>query len=330
MKVLAVMPSLHDENPGGVQVSGEMAWQALQKHTNAHLFEVSRGSRWATARSARRIKFESDVAIFWHLDLLKLAPLLPSARRRVVYLHGIEAWRRRGWLTRSLLRGTTIFANSDHTIARARACITELRDHEIRVVSLGVGPPTAQRVAPDPTPAAIMIGRLDGGERYKGHHEVIAAWPRVRAEIKDAQLWIVGDGDLRGELEDHAASNGVADAVRFFGRVSESEKTRLINAARCLVLPSRGEGFGLVYLEAMRAGRPCLVGVDAGREVVNPPEAGLSVDPANEKGLASAIARLMTDNAEWQRMSAAAQRRYDLHYTAWHFQQRLIAAVQDL
>jgi hypothetical protein len=63
---------------------------------------------------------------------------------------------------------------------------------------------------------------------------------------------------------------------------------------------------------------------------VNPPEAGLSVDPANAKGLASAIARLMTDNAEWHRMSSAARRRYDLHYTAWHFQQRLIAAVQDL
>jgi phosphatidyl-myo-inositol dimannoside synthase len=329
MKVLAVLPSLHDDNPGGIQVAGEIAWQALRQHTKAELFEVP-GGRWNAVRAARRIRFANDVTLFWHLDLLKLAPVLPPTRRRVVFLHGIEAWRRRGWLTRSLLRHATIFANSEHTVSRARACIPEIHQHNVRVIPLGAGESVAQRATPDATPAAIMIGRLDGGERYKGHHEVIAAWPRVRREVTGAQLWIVGEGDLRSELEDHAASSGAADAVRFFGRIDEAEKARLIAAARCLVLPSRGEGFGLVYLEAMRAARPCLVGTDAGREVVNPPEAGLAVDPADAASLTSAIVRLMTDTAEWQRMSDAAQRRYEMQFTAWHFQQRLIPALQEI
>jgi phosphatidyl-myo-inositol dimannoside synthase len=330
MKVLAVLPSLHDQNPGGVQVAGEIAWQALKQHTNAQIFEVAGSSRWTALRAARRVRFACDVIVFWHLDLLKLAPFLPRTQRRVVYLHGIEAWRRRGWLTRSLLRDSTIFANSEHTISRARACIPQIRNRNIRVVQLGAGKSVTQRTMPDTIPAAIMIGRLDGGERYKGHHEVIAAWPRVRREVHGAQLWIVGDGDLRSELEDHATSSGAADAIRFFGRIDEAEKARLIAAARCLVLPSRGEGFGLVYLEAMRAARPCLVGVDAGREVVNPPEAGLAVDPADAASLTSAIVRLMTDTTEWRRMSDAAQRRYDMQFTAWHFQQRLITALQEI
>jgi phosphatidylinositol alpha-1,6-mannosyltransferase len=172
-----------------------------------------------------------------------------------------------------------------------------------------------------------MIGRLDQGERYKGHHEVISAWPAVQQRLPGAQLWIVGDGDLRVELEALANERQLAE-VRFFGRISDADKDGLLRAARCLVLPSRGEGFGLVYLEAMRQGRPCLVGNDAGREVVNPPEAGIGVDPADPDQLVSALVHLLTPGAEWERMSAAARRRYADNFTARHFQDRLLAALE--
>jgi len=77
-------------------------------------------------------------------------------------------------------------------------------------------------------------------------------------------------------------------------------------------MPSRGEGFGLVYLEAMRLGRPCLVStMDAGREVVNPPEAGLAANPDNQEELVSAVCRLLADRAEWRQWSAQARRRYE-------------------
>jgi glycosyltransferase involved in cell wall biosynthesis len=93
-------------------------------------------------------------------------------------------------------------------------------------------------------------------------------------------------------------------------------------------MPSRGEGFGLVYLEAMRLGRPCLVSnCDAGREVVNPPEAGLAVDPADASSLADGVCRLLADGPEWHRLSQAARRRYEREFTAEHFQRRLIAAL---
>jgi phosphatidylinositol alpha-1,6-mannosyltransferase len=171
-----------------------------------------------------------------------------------------------------------------------------------------------------------MISRLDAGERYKGHHEVIAAWPRVQQQVPNAQLWIVGEGDLRAELELEAADQN----IRFFGRVSEDEKQRLLETARCLVLPSRGEGFGLVYLEAMRIGRPCLVGLDAGREVVDPPRAGLAADPNDTTALAQAMTRLLQGGADWEQMSLAARRRYAENFTAAHFQQRLLAALERL
>ena len=93
-------------------------------------------------------------------------------------------------------------------------------------------------------------------------------------------------------------------------------------------MPSRGEGFGLVYLEAMRVGRPCLVStLDAGREVVNPPEAGLAVDPDNREELADAICRLLGDGPEWQQWSKQARQRYEQNFTAKHFQDRLMTAL---
>jgi phosphatidylinositol alpha-1,6-mannosyltransferase len=168
------------------------------------------------------------------------------------------------------------------------------------------------------------------GEDYKGHRELIAAWPRVRARIPDAQLWIAGCGDLQEDLCRKVLDSELSPSIRFWGCVSEEQKQQLLSRCRCLVMPSRGEGFGLVYLEAMRLGRPCLVSdCDAGREVVNPPEAGLAVDPADLCSLADAVCRLLADGQEWDRMSQAARRRYECAYTAEHFQRRLIAALFD-
>ena len=97
-----------------------------------------------------------------------------------------------------------------------------------------------------------------------------------------------------------------------------------LEQCRCLAMPSRGEGFGLVYLEAMRTARPCIVSdADAGREVVNPPEAGLSVDPASPDEIADAVVRMLAPDGEWSTWSRRARERYDAQFTARHFQQRL-------
>ena len=169
---------------------------------------------------------------------------------------------------------------------------------------------------------------MQSGEGYKGHEEVIRAWPLVRRRVPAAELWIAGGGSLEGELQRIASQIGEAGHVRFFGVITEEEKQRLIAEARCLAMPSKGEGFGLVYIEAMRRGRPCLSStMDAGREVVNPPEAGVSVDPDNAIALSEALVRLLTPGPEWERWSASARARYESCFTAAHFEERLLCAL---
>ena len=326
MKVLAVFPPLHEANAGGIQVAGRLAWQALERCAEASLLEVSSQHRLRAVRQARLRRSAFDVVLFWHLDLLRLTPFLPRARR-VVFLHGIEAWRRPGAFSRVLLRGVTLLANSQYTAARSKPY---LETTHMEIVHLGAGEADAPEQKPAVPPIALMIGRLDAGERYKGHHEVIAVWPDVQQVIPAAQLWIAGEGDLRDELQDEVQQRQLHGAVRLFGRVSEGEKEALLQAASALVLPSTGEGFGLVYLEAMRLGRPCLVGTDAGREIVDPPKAGMSVEPSNKQQLVQAIVALLTPGAAWQQMSEAARHRHAEHFTAAHFQSRLVAALQRL
>jgi phosphatidylinositol alpha-1,6-mannosyltransferase len=172
----------------------------------------------------------------------------------------------------------------------------------------------------------LAISRLCRSEDYKGQRELIAVWPQVLARLPDARLWIAGDGDLRPDLERAAAPLG--DRVQFWGRVSEEQKQALLRRCQCLAMPSRGEGFGLVYLEAMRLGRPCLVSTcDAGQEVVHPPEAGLAVDPRDSSSLADSAVRLLSPGSEWDAWFAGARRRYAAHYTASQFQRRLMQAI---
>ena len=160
---------------------------------------------------------------------------------------------------------------------------------------------------------------------------MLAAWPRVLARRPRAQLWIVGPGPLGAELQRKVNEQGLDRSVRIYGRLTEDEKQDLLVRCRCLALPSRGEGFGLVYLEAMRVGRPCLVSdVDAGREVLNPPEAGLAVNPDDLEAVADATCRLLSAGPEWDRLSQQARLRYEENFTAKHFQTRLLTALAEL
>jgi phosphatidylinositol alpha-1,6-mannosyltransferase len=332
-ELVGVFPAL--EPLGGVQASGREAWQGIVDHLGGqrvHLLAYGSGDgKIRAALAALTKRHRAGTLLVWHLNLMKLAPLVAGAGVRVVvFLHGIEAWRRQDRLTRWALGRVNLFlSNSDHTWERFVASNGQFSGAVHRTVHLGAGTP-ADTPAPSPgsPPAALMLGRMLRSEDYKGHRQMIEIWPQVLAMAPGAELWIAGDGDLRPELEQLARARGLEGRVRFWGEVSEEQKVRLIAQSRCLAMPSRGEGFGLVYLEAMRLGRPCLVGDgDAGREVVNPPHAGLAADPEDQQQLIQAVCRLLRAGDEWQHWSRAARSRYEGRFTAQHFRQRMNAAL---
>jgi phosphatidylinositol alpha-1,6-mannosyltransferase len=291
-------------------------------------------SKCSAILTALRVRWPVRVVLIWHLGLLKLLPFFRAPGARVaLFLHGIEAWERQPWLTRSLLRRVDLFlSNSDYTWQRFTHAHPWCAHAAHQTTHLGLATSLPEAVSvPGTPPVVFMLGRLLRSENYKGHWEMIQAWPRVLQRIPEAQLWIAGDGDLRGPLEQLVMERGLGGKIRFWGWVSEAKKQELLAHCRCLALPSRSEGFGLVYLEAMRLGRPCLVStLDAGREVVHPPEAGLAADPQRSEELAEAVCRLLSDGPAWAAWSHQARERYAIHFTARHFQDRFLAALSPL
>lgn len=106
-----------------------------------------------------------------------------------------------------------------------------------------------------PHPTVGYFGRL---KKYKSADHLIRAFARIRKEIPDAELVIIGRGDYQPELERLANELGVADATRFTGFVPEEEKRRLLEELWVVVNPSMKEGWGIVNVEANACGTPAI------------------------------------------------------------------------
>ena len=335
LDVIGIFPSWGPGSIGGIQRSGRETWEAIvgrvgEQRARVICYEPGT-SKVRTVLKAMKTGGQPRLVLVWHIDLLKLLPFLNlTASRVVLFLHGVEAWRRHDWVTQRLLNKVDLaLTNTDHTWAQFLEINPGFAKLPHRTVHLGLGARLCT-ASPRPTsrPAALMISRLDARQDYKGHRQMIAAWPLVRERVPDAELWIAGGGDLRPHLETLVQQRQLGDSVRFLGQVSDDDKDRLMAECRCFAMPSQGDGFGLVYLEAMRMGRPCLVSnLDAGREVVNPPEGGLAVDPHAPNDVAEAMQSLLSQGADWERWSGLARTRYESRFTGDHFRQRLTSVL---
>src|SRR5712691_4360441 len=164
---------------------------------------------------------------------------------------------------------------------------------------------------PEPKPYAgdelrfLCVGRLIP---IKGHVVLLRAFRRVLDERPDARLDIAGRGPLQHGLKDLARELDLNDAVRFLGHVTPIQAA--VEQAFAVVVPSLGEGFGMVALEAMERARPVIAAAIGGLEdLIREGETGLLV-PAGESGpLAEAILTLANDPARAGEMGRAGRAR---------------------
>ena len=173
-------------------------------------------------------------------------------------------------------------------------------------VGAPLGPP---RPDPPREPVVLFVGRH---VEKKGLGDLIEAMARVRASVPAARLLVVGDGPLRGEIEDRARRLDL-DA-RFAGWLEPREVARQLREARVLCVPSRraangdAEGLPTVIPEAGGQGLPVVGTRHAGiAEGIGDGAGGLLADEGDVEGLAHALTALLTDDALWRRLSAGAR-----------------------
>lgn len=284
-----------------------------------------------------------------HVTLAK--PLLPLItlgwRRLMVIAHGSEAWRKiRPSSRRIFKRATLTLTNSQFTLRRMHAALGEFAGIACPL-GLSVDFPLLSE-PPTPKPAATMklrcadgverlvgnqalllVGRMHSAEREKGTVELMGVLPRVLQKFPETQLIFCGDGDDRAYLEKLALQQDLGAKVFFPGRVSNELLAQIYQQCYAYVMPSRQEGFGLVYLEAMNAAKPCIGSVDDGAtDVIVDQETGyLIVHDEQSKGLYTAIIALLESPAHARQMGLHGFRRLHATFTAGQFHQRFLRAI---
>jgi glycosyltransferase involved in cell wall biosynthesis len=196
-------------------------------------------------------------------------------------------------------------------------------------------------VVHQPRPAdftVLIVGRMskaeyyenfrDPTDLYKGFKQLILAMGELARQFPSVKLLLAGDGDARPELEQWVAGRPEHSLVSFLGRVSDERLEDLYRVADVFALPSEGEGFGLVFVEAMAHGLPCVcVQAGAAPEVVRDGVTGLVARPRDVADLADKLMVLAKNSTIRARLGGAARQRYALHYTAEAFEGRIISAL---
>lgn len=281
----------------------------------------------ATLRAARPLaRSSSRIVVAGHPNLAPLAAAIKMAApntKTVVISHGVEVWEPlQGMRRRALADADRVLAPSRYTMEKLGVA-QRVAKHRIRHLPWPLSLDflrTADDCAALPLPPGfpggrivLTVGRWAASERYKGVDELICAVPRLRAAFPDLHLIAVGGGDDLPRLWAMAADLGVADRVHFLEKLSREEIAGCYARADVFALPSTGEGFGLVFLEAMAFAKP-LVGAACGgtTDVVEDGVNGLLVPPGDAERLAEALERLFRDDslrAEMGRRGAEIVRR---------------------
>lgn len=244
-----------------------------------------------------------DVVICGHVNLL---PVAVSFGKPLLVIHGIEAWQPlRSTIRRKLIhRCRAVVAVSALTLERFLAWsqfkgTTHVLPNAVHREQYGIRPRRAdlvERYGLAGKRVLLTVGRLAGEDRSKGFDEVLEVLPQLP---DDVVYLIAGGGQDFTRLRDKAVSLGLARRVVFTGLFPESEKPDLYNLADVYVMPSRGEGFGFVFLEALASGLPVIGSkLDGGREALLHGELGTLVDPSNRDELREAILAALASPAK--------------------------------
>lgn len=164
---------------------------------------------------------------------------------------------------------------------------------------------------------------------YKGYRNLLTA-------IKDinAQLILIGEGELKGELDDLSRELGISDRVKLVGRISRSEIKSYLHAARLFAFPSvtSAEAFGIAQLEAMAAGLPIVNTAlpTAVPHIARNNSEAITVSVNDVPALKSAIERILDDPVLASRLGDAGRKRVHEEYSRERFQSRMQAIYDDV
>ena len=184
---------------------------------------------------------------------------------------------------------------------------------------------TPGEVSPDQT--ILSVGNLIP---IKGHGVLIRAFAGIAAKFPASKVKIIGTGPEEGNLHSLAGELGVEARVTFAGRQSRKQVADALRMCSIFALPSRYEGLGCVYLEAMATEKPVIPCRGQGiEEIIQNGKNGILVEPGNVQQLSFALTALLENAGLRQQIGAAARRTVLQGFTLNDQAQQLVAVYED-
>ena len=366
--LIGLFPEL--DAPGGIQRAGrhlalllsefatakQMEYRLLSLNDSQELHRMrvgerefvftgaARGKAAFTAAALKATLRRPQLALAAHPNL---APIVGGMKvfaprmKSVICTHGVEVWEPLSRIRRRALQRATIVLAPSRTTADFVVSVQGVAPERVRVLHWALDPDFETRLAgthcnelPKDFPRGrviLTVGRWLAAERYKGMDTLIQCLPRLLLRWPDVQLAIVGSGDDRDWLENICKVSGVRSHVYFFTDLNYAQLSACYAAAEIFALPSRGEGFGFVYLEAMARGKPVIGGAHGGApEVIRDGVTGYLVSHGDSMQLASSLDTLLSNPERARQMGERGRERVDQEFKFLVFAKNFNKILQEL
>ena len=350
--LIGLFPEL--DAPGGIQRAGrhlalvmsefaagrEMEYRFLSLNDTQELHRVKVGDREFVFTGAARGKASfvgaaltaarrrPKVVLAAHPNLgpiLRAMNVVALGTKSIECTHGIEVWERLPRMRRKALQHATVVLAPSQATAEFLVSAQGVAPGRVRVLHWGLDPDFETKLIglagvnlPPEFPRGrviLTVGRWLATERDKGMDTLIKAMPRLLMRWPELELAVVGEGDDREWLVNIARDSGIQRHVHFLSGLSYAELSACYAAAELFALPSRGEGYGLVYLEAMARGKPVIAGAHGGApEVIRDGVTGYLVEHDNTEQLATSIDALLSNPELAKKMGEHGRERVEKEF----------------
>jgi phosphatidyl-myo-inositol dimannoside synthase len=259
--------------------------------------------------------------------------MISPKRRMLVMAHGIEVWDPMTRIRRAALCKADLLTAPSGDTARKLVEIQQAKQDRVSLLPWSIDPelwalaqsgkPGRPAGLPDGR-VVLTVGRWMSSERYKGLDHLIRAVAVIRRDVPDMKLIAIGNGDDLPRLQALAHEAGVTDRVHFLAKVSREELAGYYAHCDLFALPSAGEGFGLVFLEAMAFGKPVIGGAHGGTpDVVEDGSVGYLVRHGDAAQLCDAMKKLLADSTLRGEMGTRGRELVRSRFLLEHFKTRL-------
>jgi phosphatidylinositol alpha-1,6-mannosyltransferase len=270
-----------------------------------------------TVNSVRQ-GIKSDIVVLSHINLLMVGVLIKkiSPKTKLVLIaHGIEVWKvLPGWKKNMLKKVDSILSVSNYTKEKMIA-LNGLSGDRISVLNNCLDPflPGAVSVKKDEVLmkkyelsendiVLLTLSRLSITEKYKGYDEVIKVIHQLLPAYPNLKYLLIGkyDEQEKSRIDKLIEEKGLNGIVIFAGYVPDEELALHYNLADIFIMPSKKEGFGIAFIEAMYYGKPVIAGnKDGSADALLNGKLGLLINPDSEEEITNAIKKIISNRPKY-------------------------------